>query len=430
MGVRTQQRNNILAGLFLISALLLAVFISFWVEEGFDKLPFVKPRAEYVVRFDIARGVPGLKPGSPVTLGGKQVGSVASIEYTGDSVDGRLRAEAIDVAMKIDSWVVLYDDARVVIVTPLMGSLSSINITDIGGGTGALVLAPGGVVGAARPGGLADLDGLAEEVQGFVAKATELLDQIGPEVQPIVQSARETLDISREFAEELRLNQEKWIAKADSILEGADAVFRDTLPGVAGEVFAGVGDARRFIGTVQDVVEENRADIRRTISNLEGISTRARYDVLGRVERVLDEGLIAAANMGDVGSRLLGTIDRLEPALSRTMSNFQIASAQSALLIEEIRAAPWRALKEPSEKEKREEVLYSAVRRYADSVERLRGASESLESVLRGARLGGREVAPEQVLDMTEEIKRSFSAYSKAEQDLLSLIARQTGGGR
>lgn len=428
MGVRTENRNNVLAGLFLVVAMVLTVFISFWVEEGFNKLPFVSPRASYTVRFTLADGVAGLKPGSPVTLGGKEIGSVSSIEYETRLTQGRDEPTAINVTIGVDSGIVLYDNADVSVIAPLLGSLSSVNISSVGGGGEAAILADAGSIDAMPAGGIAKLDELAAEAQAFFGAANAIADAIEPQIEPISTDVRATLTDARLFAAELQAKQEEWMLKADSILDGAESVFSETLPGVADEVTAGVGDARRLLGATQGVIDENRADLRRTVSNVEGLTARARYDVLGRVERVLDEGLIAAANMGDMTGRLLATIDRVEPPLNRSMANLQLASSQAVLLVEEIRAAPWRALNEPSEKQQREEILYSAVRRYAEAVERLRAASGSLESVLAGARQGRREIAPEQVLSMTAEIKRSFGDYSQAEQDLLSLIARETTG--
>ncbi len=428
MSMRTENRNNVLAGLFVVVSLALTVFISFWVEDGFDKLPFVNPRASYVVRFDLAEGVAGLKPGSPVTLGGKTIGSVASIRYRTKDVDGRFAATGIDVTVKVDSDLVLYDDASVGVVAPLLGSLASLNISDIGGrAEGASVLARGGGIDAQPRGGIARLDDLVAEARRLLVTANRFSEKIEPKIGPIADDVSEAVRDVKAFAGDLRSSQQRWITKADSILDGAQGLFTETLPGVADEVTAGVGDARKLLGTTQGLIDENRADIRRTISNFEGLSTRARYDVMGRLERVLDEGLVAAGNMSDITGRALLTLDRIEPPLNRTMANLQLASSQAVLLVEEIRAAPWRALKPPSEKQQAQEVLYSAVRRYAEAVERLRDASGSLESVLNGARRDGREIPPDQVYQMTQEIKRSFSAYSEAEQDLLDLIARESG---
>ncbi len=72
-------------------------------------------------------------------------------------------------------------------------------------------------------------------------------------------------------------------------------------------------------------------------------------------------------------------------------------------------------------------MLFGAVRRYARAVEDLRDASASLDSVLKGAQTGGREIAPEQITQMNTQLKRSFTELNQAEQALLTLIARQTG---
>lgn len=430
---RQQQRNNVLAGFFLVSALILTVFISFWIEEGFGKLPFVNQRAEYVARFTLEQGVAGLKPGSPVTLGGNEIGTVSGLEYEIREGAQGFEPQAVLVRIEVVEDIVLYENASISVVQPLLGTLSTVNITDIGGGPTSTRLAEGGVVHGSDSAGLIDLaglpdfGGLASQARAVLDDVQQILDTVGPEVGQMTTDAGEFLSNASGFAGTLSENQDRWITKAESILDGADDVFRETIPAVADEVTAGVGDARRFVGGAQDMLDENRADIRRTVSNLEGLSERARYDVLGRMEQILDEGLIAAANMSDAGGRVLSAIDRVEPQLVRTMTNMRLASSQAVLLAEEIRAAPWRAFAEPSEKAQREEVLFGAVRRYARAVEDLRDASASLDSVIKGARTGGREVAPEQISRMNAQLKRSFEELNRAEQDLLTLIARQTG---
>lgn len=429
MGSRGANRNNVLAGLFLVVSIVLAVFIAFWVEDGIDSLPFVNPKSSYVARFEIAEGVAGIKPGSPVTVGGKTVGSVESIEYAYDEGGGRSALVGIDVALEIESGMVLYPGASVEIVSPLLGTLSSINISDIGSGDAPL--GEGDLLDGSPAAGLADTAGLgdlARRAERVLATADEILTKIEPDVRPAMDDVRATLSDTRSFAETLRTNQEKWVTKTDEILGHADGLFVDTLPALSAEMSAGISDARLLVGSAQSVVDENRGDIRRTIGNLEGMSSRVRYDLLGRIDRVLDEGIIAAANMSEVGGRALSLIDRVEPPLVRTMSNFQLASGQATLLVEEVRAAPWRLLERPDEKEQREVVLFSAVRRYAESVEKLRDASEAMDSVLRGARAGGRELEPERVLRMNAELKESFAALQEAERALLGLIERETDG--
>ena len=60
MSRRGTNRNNVLAGLFLVVSIILAVFLAFWVEDGIDKLPFVNPKRSFVARFEIGEGVAGI----------------------------------------------------------------------------------------------------------------------------------------------------------------------------------------------------------------------------------------------------------------------------------------------------------------------------------------------------------------------------------
>ncbi len=57
MSRRGANRNNVLAGLFLVVSVILAVFLAFWVEDGIDKLPFVNPKRTFVARFELSEGI-------------------------------------------------------------------------------------------------------------------------------------------------------------------------------------------------------------------------------------------------------------------------------------------------------------------------------------------------------------------------------------
>ena len=114
-----------------------------------------------------------------------------------------------------------------------------------------------------------------------------------------------------------------------------------------------------------------------------------------------------------------------EPVETEVQKYFRLAREGRAVVRPQ---AARRLLEKPDEKDQREIVLFGAVRRYARSVEKLRDASDAMDSVLRGSRAGGRELRPEQVLQMNNEIKASFDELQEAEQALLDLIARETGG--
>src|SRR5262245_44897439 len=104
MAGRTYNRNNIIAGLFVIAAMVLAVAMSVAVSGATKRLT---PTTPYVIEFTLADGASGLKAGSPVTLGGQEVGRVVRTRFAPDPS----HATAVDVDVLINSNVTLHTDA-------------------------------------------------------------------------------------------------------------------------------------------------------------------------------------------------------------------------------------------------------------------------------------------------------------------------------
>ena len=77
MAVRQVSKNNVVAGAFLVVSLILAIATSAWISDAQERLI---PTHEYVVRFSLADGAAGLKPGSKVNLGGLTVGRVSDMD--------------------------------------------------------------------------------------------------------------------------------------------------------------------------------------------------------------------------------------------------------------------------------------------------------------------------------------------------------------
>ncbi|MEL7472619.1 MAG: hypothetical protein AAGK04_04815, partial [Planctomycetota bacterium] len=116
-------RNNVLAGLFLFGTLALFIATSVVIRQ----LNF-SPRSSYVVRFPISTGAQGITSGSFVHLGGQVVGEVASVGF----YPSKEAPTDIDVEVEIDAELLLYENARVYLRTPLLGSGSDLNIAAVG----------------------------------------------------------------------------------------------------------------------------------------------------------------------------------------------------------------------------------------------------------------------------------------------------------
>ena len=124
---RVPQRNSVLAGLFLVSGLILAVVISFVLSGVGDKL---EERTPYLGICTLADGAAGIKPGSLVLLGGQPVGKVERVEIKPDPDAPSMLA--VHVTAGVRAEITLYDDAEFHIERPLLGSSATINISAIG----------------------------------------------------------------------------------------------------------------------------------------------------------------------------------------------------------------------------------------------------------------------------------------------------------
>ena len=124
MSARIGRRNNILAGLFLIGSLLLAVVMSFMLSGLTERLAAAH---RYHVWFPVSVGAPGIKPGSPVHLEDNP-----SVGRRRRTPHGQPEGGRIVLKVSIAHDLVLYPDAKAYLEQPLLGTLSTINIRSLG----------------------------------------------------------------------------------------------------------------------------------------------------------------------------------------------------------------------------------------------------------------------------------------------------------
>ena len=117
-------RNNVLAGLFVVGGLALGVWVSFMLGEstGMSGLPFT-------VRFSIEDGAVGLKPGSAVLLGGKQVGRVTTVDFAPGAAPGDPPL-GVDVNVEIRGDLTIYENASITLVGHGASGLEFFGVTE------------------------------------------------------------------------------------------------------------------------------------------------------------------------------------------------------------------------------------------------------------------------------------------------------------
>jgi ABC-type transporter Mla subunit MlaD len=439
MASRPIQRNNVIAGAFLIGSLVLTVILSFVLSDAAKKFGAF---TTYTIRFDVEEGVPGVKIDSPVLLGGLDVGRVTAITTIFDTTDDGVEIPvALDVSVDVDDRVVLFSNARAYVVLPILGTMSSINIADAGGPR------PG------PDGRIATILGPTDPLEGDIAPAILAQAGLGPEesqlIREMLADARDGVGTFRQLADTLQPVVETGVGEVEAALQSfrrtADRIdvrseqisenvveiiddvrgFSARLEPTMADVQAGVDDARAIIASVQQSVDENRPLIRRSVESVQRTTERVETQTLDKVESVLDEGLIAASNFSDTGARAESLLAESAPNLRRAIANLRLISDQTNLFVQEVRAAPWRLLERPKTKELKEQLLYDATRAYATAVTDLRSASESLDAALAALADGNpasAEIDAEALTALTGQVRRAFGEYRQAETLLLELV--------
>ncbi len=441
MSTQLVNRNNVVAGLFLILSIILAVFVAFMLSDVQDK--FVK-RTEYVVRFPTSVGVAGLQPGAEVTFGGLSVGKVRAInenvakdELTGIDV---VRTHDVVVALRTD--LVLYEDAYADLTIPILGGISKINIASAGTGgyeggpddANGTLDAGEALRGRFAPSILTQLGFTTEEALAIketihevntISKNVNETSQamkrmvldLEPEFGEGVDDGRSTLANIREFTE--RFNAEDgWSPKVDSILSSADDAAKKISPTI--------DDVQATVSDVKAIVDENRERVTSILENVDVTTDRVKTTTMDEVDALLEKGSVALGSYKDIADNANSILLSNRPKIAATLDSASDIGVQGKLFIEEIRAQPWRLLKKPSEEDLLREPIYEAARTYARAVSDLRVASEALDAAVLNAASNPNPGAVNEIREIADVVDQAYGRYSDAEKALLERLRTQS----
>jgi ABC-type transporter Mla subunit MlaD len=437
MSMQVVNRNNVVAGSFLIVSLLLAVAISFILSDISEKFGSKK---EYVFRFPTSVGVTGLKPGAKITFGGLGVGRVKSISAHAESAGEGASAviTAHDVLVELESDLVLYEDAYADLTLPMLGGVSTINIPSAGtgavegaGGDANTVLDEGETLrGRFAPSILTQLgfstedavkiqqtidnikhvtDDASEVTQGFKRMAQKL----EPDFMSGVDDSRATMANIKSFTEGLN-GEDGWSSKVDGILGKADDA--------SGKLGPTIDDARATINEAREVVADGKPKVANILDNVEQTTSRVRGDSLDKIDALLEKGTLALSSYQDVATNANEMLVVNRPKIDATLDSARHIGSHGELFLEEIRSQPWRLLKKPTKEDLEREPIYEAARIYADAVSDLRIASEALDAAVAAVAQQGTPTSAVELTRIAKVVEEAYSRYEQAEHGLLERL--------
>ena len=423
MSASIGRRNNILAGLFLIGSLIVAVALSF-VFSGIAQT--LAPSTGYTIWFPLSVGAPGIKPGSPVNLGGQPVGRVVRVSRDLNHEGG----PRIVLRVALAKDLVLYPDAKAYLEQPLLGTLSAINIRALGSPeAGAALVEDGSLMGGIAPPAFLEAAGVGpeqqEKVQSIIDRVQTIVDEFyasleetDARTQRILETAERIATDSESIVARISGNIDPWTADVTDTLENIRAGSEEIEPMLA-QADTLLADAQAALDSVQAAIDDNRPQIDSIIDNVETTTQRVNDETLPLVNRTIEQyqqpAQEATLAITDVRTLLAEEV----PNLRRTIANLRLASDQMKLTLAEVRAAPWRLLERPTTRELEAQLFYDAARTYAEAVSDLRAASESLTA----ARASGL-ARPDDLDALLNHLDQAFETYREAETRLLDGIPR------
>lgn len=436
-------KYNWLAGLFLLSGLAGTVLLAF-VFAGGAPLGWNK---NFTVRFSLADGAAGLKPGSAVQLGGQQVGRVGSIDFEyRKSVVGTGAVDlpvGVLVALQVRGDLHLYENAVIVLDKPLLGTISSVNIADAGdpnrtdakGVKYKEIASNVGVVvsgGVAPPAFLAQagfgadqagqLKSILSDGQEFMAGAKTLVNGNSGKLNRAVDRATEAVDL---FADKLP----QWSGSLDKILTTVDSGANRIDP-ILSKFDGGVEHAVKLIDSVQKVLDDNREHLDNTLKSADALMSGLAGDTLGFVLEAMREVPAITKNvnkMTDDAAKITSALSSEMPGVRRMLASARQAADSAKIGIDEIVSQPWRVFVRPSTKELKEELIYDSARAYATAVGDLRSLSDSLEAMTNAGNSDPEEVK-RVVATLRESLKNTRQKERELENQLFDLLILSKGG--
>lgn len=420
-------RDNILAGGFVVVGMIGAVWASFMLGQRSS----LGTTRTFTVRFPIGIGAPGIKAGAPVLLGGMRIGSVEGVGFF--PADTAAPTD-VDVRVAVPDNIPMYDNASVSLERPLLGSLSSINISFAGDEAGVVKavgvskrIDAGDVItgGLAPPAFLAQA-GIGEkqivEVQNALRNLDQTLTKVAGLVDRATPQAEAGIADARQLVSDLRTRLDGWTQSVDKIVANVETASGRLDPMLA-DAQAAVTDARKLIAEVQGVIADNKERVNRIVASVESATAKIDATTVEQLNAALKDGRAALDTLSGAIGKVSDLVTEQTPNLRRTLANLRLMSDNLKLTAVEVRSQPWRALHAPTTKEVSTQALYDATRAYAEAASDVRAASEALQALTAG---NASRLADGTTVDQASRaITEAMVKYQQAEQRLMDVLIRE-----
>jgi ABC-type transporter Mla subunit MlaD len=408
-------RNNVLAGLLVIGAILASLVIITLLGGYYEKIG----KVTRVAVFDINEGVAGLKAGSEVRLGGLKVGQVSGVapKMEGDKVTG------MEVTLQIDPKAApLRKGAVAYLEQGLLGSVSNLNFTSLGDGD---------------PLTATDVIDGRIAAPGFLA-AAGYGDEQKTQVQAIIADTESTIKKVKAEVEEFSAKRSKWYGDFDvitddgkKVMAGAASFVEKDVPDLRERGKAALDEITGVAVSARAFIEEHKASVAQTIKNAEDgtqtyreLGDQLKNQTIKLIEDTVTDARTKTNSALETAKSMLSKVDASVsenvPVVRSTMAKFRLTGDQLAATLAEVRRSPWRLVYRPDKRDYEFELLYDSARAYAQSVSELSSAAEALKGLSDGS--GGLKAGNSNVDALLKDLDVSMGKFQEAEAEFMRKV--------
>ncbi|MBL1218760.1 MAG: hypothetical protein D8M59_14855 [Planctomycetes bacterium] len=437
MTTSTRQRNNTIAGIFVLASIVGFVLVTYLLSN----IGGLMGSNEYVAHFPLNLGVPGLQKGSDVTVGGIRGGSVLDVGLGPVLVESKVPGQMVEeervlATFRLEKRFELRTGARVGLVLPLIGSGTTLNIDNLGTGqpmaagdmlagdiAESLLLKSAGIDVEQVSVIMGNVEDISADLKELAGRFNSLVEQNG---DALVQSAKSSLERVREMIAEIQQYWPQWMTRVDRIAVNIEQAS-DKVPGVVDDADRVLVDADLAINEAREALALARPGALETIDNLKETTAHFNSVTIGEVDSAIAQGKSAMERANTVIGHIdEGLIARL-PEVSRILGNMRIASNFLKLAMIEIRSQPWKLIYDPSRNEVAESELHESVRTYAAAVSDLNATVIAIEALQARQGASTDPDSPDMKL-LLEELQQRFSTYKEKEQGMFEKLLNQSSG--
>ena len=426
---RHPARNRVVAGAFLLVMAVCAVAILI-IVGGWQN--WFEPKQMLRIRFDAA---PNIKTGGPVLLAGHPVGRISDIQlkevHRAVEQHADIKCYVVEVVAELPQRYKVYQNARVTISQALVGQSALINVENVGYGA----LLKDYLTGEQESpfAGAADELGIGEDQKKDVSEILENIRAVTADIRkglPEIISKLKTTSVNLvEVSEKVKGT----VKRVDTVLDENRDDIKATITGAreitenakkkADEVLENLKDTSAKLAAI---VQENRPDIRKTVTHAKSVMEKADSsadDILSNV-KAASAGLKAGVeDFKVVAANAKAIMETNRTRIATTMQNFRETSTHLKALAKDVRRAPWRLFATPDKEEVESLNLYDAARAFAATASDLDSITDTLQ-VMMEAKTKGFEVPEDVFEEMLKRLQETYEQYGKAEDALLKEFER------